>query len=50
MDAWDDCRGQNIDHNGHSYIVRITKMGRLITHNTRHIQKTPITTELFFRE
>ena len=47
-----DCRcmevivdGNNTDHNGSSYIVRVTKMGRLITCSSKHIMKTPIMTE-----
>ena len=42
--------GHSADHNGWSYIVRITKTGRLITFNTRFIQKTPIMTEQYLRK
>ena len=32
-----------IGYSGRPYIVRVTKMSRLITYNTRHICKTSIT-------
>ena len=35
------------DHNGSSYIVRVTKKERLVTHNTKHICKTLITLEQY---
>ena len=38
------------DHNGHSYIIRVTKMGRLITCNMRHIHRTLITMEQYLQE
>ena len=37
-------------HNGLSYIVMVRIMGRLFTHNTRNIQKTPIMAEHCLRE
>ena len=36
---------KSTDHNGHSYIMRETKMDRMITCNTRVIQKTQIMAE-----
>ena len=30
------------DHNGWAYIIRVTEIGRLIIHNTRHTHKTPV--------
>ena len=39
--------GNSADHNGWLCIVRMTKICRLITHNTRHIWKTPIMREQY---
>ena len=33
--------GNSTDHNRQSYIVRVTKIGRLIMYNTRDIHMTP---------
>ena len=30
----------NIDHNGQSYIIIVTKVGRLITNNMKHTSRT----------
>ena len=35
----------NNDHRGRSYIIRVTKMDRLIMQNKRLMQSTPITVE-----
>ena len=35
------------DHRRRSYIIRVTKIGRLITQNIRHICSTPVTTEKY---
>ena len=40
----------NSDHNGRFFIIRVTKTGRLIMQNTRHICSTPITTEQYLLE
>ena len=40
----------NNDHNGRFYIVRVTKTGRLIMHNTMPICNTPISTEQYVWE
>ena len=37
-------------HNGKCYVVTLTKTGRLIMQNTRHICNTPITTEQYLWE
>ena len=42
--------GNSEDHNEQTYKVRVTKTGRLITHNTRHLQKTPVATEQYLRQ
>ena len=41
--------GNNIDHNGQSYTVRVTKTGRLIAQHMTHL-KTPIMTEKYLRQ
>ena len=38
------------DHNGWSYIVRVMKMGRIITYNTRHICKTLLSVKQYLWE
>ena len=38
------------DHHGWSYIIRVTKIERLIICHTRHIYSTPITTEQYLWE
>ena len=40
----------NSDQTERSYIIRVTKMGRLMTWNTRHTCSTPITTEQYIWE
>ena len=42
--------GNSTNLNSWSYIVRVTKAVRLITHNTRHIWKTVIMAEQYLRE
>ena len=37
------------DHKGQWYILRVTVTGTLITHNTGHIQETPIMTEQYLK-
>ena len=36
-------------HNGQSYIIRVTKIGKLITCNMRYIHKTLLTTEQYLQ-
>ena len=43
-------QGNNTYQSGQSYIVRVAKMGILITHNTKHICKTLITEKQYLRE
>ena len=50
MGTTNNCKGHNIDYNGSSFIVRVKKMGRFITHNTRYIYKTPILVKQYLRE
>ena len=50
MDALGDYREQQSRSQWWSYIVRATKKDRLITHNTKHIPKTPIMTEQYLKE
>ena len=38
------------DQNGRSYVFRVTKTGRLIILNTRHMHNTPINTEQYLQE
>ena len=38
------------NHRGWSYIIHVTKIGRLITQNMRHICSTPITMEQYLQE
>ena len=40
----------SIDHNGITYIIEVTKMGRLITCKLRHIYSTAITMEWYLQE
>ena len=39
----------NSEHNGRSYIIRVIKIEKFITQNTRHIHSAPITREQYLR-
>ena len=45
MDAWSHSRAQWEQPQGCSYTSKVTKMGRIITGNVKHICATPVSAE-----
>ena len=41
------CKANSSDYRGRSYMLRVMKRDRLVTHHTRHIFSNSITTEQY---